>query len=441
MLLVASYVFYGWWDYRFLSLILISTGVDFWAGKALEASSDDRRRKLIVTISIAMNLGLLGFFKYFNFFIDGAEQMLGGLGWSLNTWHLNIVLPVGISFYTFQTMSYTIDVYRRRMLATHNLLNFAVFVAFFPQLVAGPIERASHLLPQVEKVRRVTSNDWVVGGWLILWGLFKKVVIADNLAVITQEIFMGQADLGAGTVLLGLYAFAFQIYGDFSGYSDIARGVSKWMGFDIMVNFRNPYFALNPQEFWHRWHISLSTWLKDYLYIPLGGSRKGPRRTYINLGLTMLLGGLWHGAAWTFVAWGAYQGALLMGHRAVVGKHAATPTSVPGWLWLLKVVGMFHLACLGWLLFRAESMGQVAEFLIVLVSDFRLGAEWSRYALWMVVVCTPLFFVQILQEWSGDLLAPLRLSLLPRVALIATCLVMLIGIGHTGGQTFIYFQF
>ena len=268
-LLTASYFFYACWDWRFLSLILLSTVVDFYCGQAIADSSDNRRRKLLVSISVVVNLTILGFFKYFNFFIDSAHEALASLGFSPATWHLDIILPVGISFYTFQTLSYSIDVYRGEVKPARKIADFALFVAFFPQLVAGPIERAKNLLPQMLKKPVFSLDQFYEGCWLVFWGLFKKVVIADNLAVIVDRAF-NDPSLTNGELLIALYAFAFQIYCDFSGYTDIARGIAKMMGYELMLNFRLPYFAKNSSEFWHRWHISLSTWLRDYLYIPLG---------------------------------------------------------------------------------------------------------------------------------------------------------------------------
>jgi len=316
--LLASYFFYGCWDWRFLGLIWLSTIVDFACGRELDkrkrgTTGEDggpssepyfhsrRGRRTILFVSVAANLGILGFFKYFDFFVGSAATLLDMIGLPLERRLLNVILPVGISFYTFQTLSYTIDIYRGQIRAHGSLLDFAVFVAFFPQLVAGPIVRAREFIPQVSRRRHLNLDQIYEGGYLILWGLFKKVVIADNLALLVDGVFQSDAPLLGGTVLVALYAFSVQIYCDFSGYSDIARGCAKMMGFEIRLNFKLPYFESNPAEFWRRWHISLSTWLRDYLYIPLGGNRKGATRTCINLALTMILGGLWHGAAWTFV--------------------------------------------------------------------------------------------------------------------------------------------
>jgi len=440
LLLVASYFFYGCWDWRFLSLIVLSTVVDYWTGLGIHGSEDKSRRKLYLWISMATNLGLLGFFKYFNFFIGSANVVLEGLGLHASAWHLNIVLPVGISFYTFQTMSYTIDIYREHLKPTKKFLDFALFVAFFPQLVAGPIERAIHLLPQVLNTRHVTWERIRSGLWLVFWGLFKKCVIADNLALIADEVYGGSVEMSGLASLLGTYAFAMQIYCDFSGYSNIARGISKMMGFDLMVNFRNPYFAIDPSDFWRRWHISLSSWLRDYLYIPLGGSKKGTGRTHVNLFLTMLLGGLWHGAAWTFVAWGAFQGGLLIAYRMVFGKHRSH-REFSWWKRIVLMTIMFQFACIGWVFFRAQSLPQAFAVLGSLGGGWHWDAQCIGWTVVMLVLCAPLFFVQVLQEVTRELEAPLHLSFFPRTILFGICLLMLWMFGNTGGSAFIYFQF
>lgn len=372
MLLVASYVFYGAWSWKFLSLIAISTVVDYAVGLMLHRAKDRKARRWLLALSCAVNLGILGYFKYCNFFVDSLVDLLAGLGLSVHYVPLSIVLPVGISFYTFQTMSYTIDVYRRNLAPTRNFLDFALYVAFFPQLVAGPIERATALLPQVVNRRQVTWDRLVQGGWLVLLGFFKKLVIADNLAPVVDRVFGSGDQVGGLECLLAIYAFAYQIYCDFSGYSDIARGLAKWMGFDLMVNFEMPYLARNAAEFWRRWHISLSTWLRDYLYIPLGGNRLGPNKTYRNLMITMLLGGLWHGAAWNFVLWGLFHGGILCIHRPWHRRSGPTRQSggVSGAVTnVLAVIFMFHVTCVGWLLFRATSAQQVFGFLGRICTD------------------------------------------------------------------------
>ncbi len=439
LLLVASYFFYGCWDWHFLSLIALSTSVDFFASQAIHQSDDPRRRRDFLFFSMAVNLGVLGFFKYFNFFVGSAESLLTALGLDPLRLHLDIVLPVGISFYTFQSMSYTIDVYRRQLTPTRSLLDYALFVSLFTQLVAGPIERASHLLAQVSNRRMVSWPAIQAGTWLFVWGLFKKVVVGDNLAVVADQVFSGSVDWTTGSVLMGVYAFALQIYCDFSAYSDMARGLGKFLGFDIMINFRNPYFALDPSDFWRRWHISLSSWLRDYLYIPLGGNRKGPRRTYLNLMLTMLLGGLWHGAAWTFVFWGLFHGLLLAAHRFFRESSPPPSPSFLGKAW--RVVAMFHAACFGWLLFRADSMRVVAAMLSSMVHQPGWTPECPAWLFQMAALSLPLWIVQILQERTGDPLAPLKLPLAPRTLLYAGTILLLILFANTGSRAFIYFQF
>ena len=358
VLLVASYTFYGFWDWRFLSLLLVSTIIDFNVAQWLERAETPRRRKLLLALSLCANLGVLGVFKYLGFFTESMVELLNAFGIDSSLPVLNVLLPVGISFYTFQTMSYTIDVYRRELPATKRFFDFALFVSFFPQLVAGPIERAAKFLPQVLQPRLQNRLRFTEGFYLILLGLFKKVVIADNMAPIANAIFSRDVSTLSGPeVMIGVYAFAFQIYGDFSGYTDIARGVAKWLGFDLMLNFRMPYFAASPSDFWARWHISLSSWLRDYLYIPLGGNRHGALLTYRNLMLTMLLGGLWHGAVWTFVVWGGFHGLILCLYRFFGTFSTATepralvrsgPFISGRWLGILV---MFHLTCIGWLFF------------------------------------------------------------------------------------------
>jgi alginate O-acetyltransferase complex protein AlgI len=449
VLLIASYVFYGFWDWRFLSLLFISTVIDFSVARALERTSEEGRRKALLAVSLTANLGILGVFKYLGFFTESMVELLNALGVQSSLGVLEVLLPVGISFYTFQTMSYTIDVYRRQLPATPNFFDFALFVSFFPQLVAGPIERASKLLPQLLHPRPRSETAFAEGLYLVLLGLFKKIVIADNMAPIVNAVFSRDvATLSGAEVLVGVYAFAFQIYGDFAGYTDIARGVAKWLGFDLMLNFRMPYFAVSPSDFWRRWHISLSSWLRDYLYVPLGGNRHGPLLTYRNLMLTMILGGLWHGAAWTFVAWGVFHGLILCLYRigeTLWGSRHPAPAVVrsgpliPGRL--LSIVVMFHLTCLGWLFFRAESIGQAGAMLGRLGSDpaltpFALGA-----AALIVFYVLPLLAFEVWLERKGDLLALLKTRGWVRGLVYGYLLFMLWFFPALGQYEFIYFQF
>jgi len=471
ILLVASYFFYGWWDWRFLTLLAGSTVVDFACSIALDRRAavvtknrtlelvphlkkenhpsekpyaySSLWRRAILFISIGVNLGVLGFFKYFDFFSTSLAELLQTIGLPIEPRLLRLILPVGISFYTFQTLSYTIDVYRGELRAQRNLLNFAVFVAFFPQLVAGPILRAKDFLPQVIHPRRLNLDQIYEGGYLILWGLFKKVVIADNLAVLVDRVFDAQTPVIGSMVYVAVVAFAFQIYCDFSGYTDIARGCAKMMGFSIPLNFNLPYFASNPQQFWKRWHISLSSWLRDYLYIPLGGNRKGVRRTTINRMLTRVLGGLWHGAAWTFLLWGAYQGVLLVIYKTCSPwvhrqNQSLSPTARLVTRWVGFVI-FFHLVCLGWLIFRADSVEQVGGMLFSLIgSPWQVGGN----GLTVLLVCLlPLLAVQIGQYVKNDLLLCLHLPAPVRGLWYAAIFYGLILFGSQADQPFIYFQF
>ena len=436
-LLAASYFFYGCWDWRFLGLMLLSTVIDFFCSKAIADSTDQTHRRRLLFISVAANLTILGFFKYFNFFADSLNALAAGTGLTLSSWTLNIVLPVGISFYTFQTMSYTIDVYRGHMKRLAGFLDFALYVAFFPQLVAGPIERGSRLAPQIEEGRRTTWVGLQDGSWLILKGLLKKAVIADNMAPIVDRVFGAAVPTGP-EVLLGVYAFAFQIYGDFAGYTDIARGVGRMLGYDLMLNFKLPYMATSPGDFWQRWHISLSSWLRDYLYIPLGGNRISSFITTRNLMLTMLLGGLWHGAAWNFVLWGAYHGALLILFRRFVGPQTLQFGTVKWWL---RVVFMFHLTCLGWMIFRVESVGQLVQLITALGSGWVLTESVAQTCWMLMLLCLPLMLVHLLEEQTGDLDVVRGLSLVPRSLAYATAMTSILILGSFGGREFLYFQF
>ena len=439
LLLVASYIFYGAWDWRFLGLIALSTMVDFLVGLRLSASQDPSHRRTLLATSLVVNLSLLGYFKYAGFFVESFQQLLTSLGYTPTVHAFNIILPVGISFYTFQTLSYTIDVYRGNLKATQSLLDFALYVAFFPQLVAGPIERASHFLPQIQRSPRPSRDEVISGAWLVLWGTFKKVVVADNLATLVDMVYGASHPYGA-EVLVATYAFAVQIYCDFSGYTDIARGVARLLGFDLMLNFRLPYSALDPSDFWRRWHISLSTWLRDYLYIPLGGNRHGTWRTYRNLFLTMLLGGLWHGAAWTYVAWGAYHGCLLATHRALRSDQSSVPPARTGvQIWARRFV-MFHLVCLGWMLFRADSISHFAALAGTLLSTPNLGLS-TQWLLPLTVLLTPLLAYEALQVRWNSLEPITNLGHGSKVALCITTLLTIVILGEDKSAPFIYFQF
>ena len=358
LIVVASYVFYGWWDWRFLSLIIFSTVVDYLVGQKLRTEEKQSKRKVLLWTSIIVNLGFLGFFKYYNFFLENFVDAFSLFGMQINANSLNIILPVGISFYTFQTLSYTIDVYRKKLEPTKDFIAFSAFVCFFPQLVAGPIERATNLLPQFYKKRTFEYNKAVDGMRQILWGLFKKVVIADNCAEFANQIFNNSADMNGSTLVLGAIFFTFQIYGDFSGYSDIAIGTSRLFGFDLKQNFATPYFSRDIAEFWRRWHISLSTWFRDYLYIPLGGSRGGTWMKVRNTFAIFLVSGFWHGANWTFIIWGALNAIYFLpllltnNNRKNLGV-VAEGKLLPSFRELFAMLTTFILTVFAWIFFRA----------------------------------------------------------------------------------------
>jgi len=442
MLLLASYVFYACWDWRFLGLLLLSTTIDWTLANLIAREPTRAGAKRWVAASVAVNLCFLGFFKYFNFFVDSADALLKGVGLAGFARHLDVVLPVGISFYTFQSISYIVDVYRGEVAPARNPLDFALFVAFFPHMVAGPIMHSRALLPQMQNPRHPTWAQARSGLWLMLWGFFKKMVIADNLAGVVGMAYdrPDAAGVSGAAILVATYAFAYQIYCDFSGYTDIARGVARLMGIELMLNFRQPYLALNPPDFWRRWHISLSTWLRDYLYIPLGGSRGGTLLTYRNLLLTMLLGGLWHGAAWNFVLWGAFHGLLLVAHRLVVDEWQ---------LWrfegrvarFVARVAMFHLVCYGWLLFRATSFDQIRVFTGTLLGGL---AGFAALGIFPAMVAVLAASVWAVESWVRNAdepgaspgwhrgLGPLACTLL---------LVAIVLLTPTDTRSFIYFQF
>lgn len=441
LLLLGSYLFYAWWDWRFLGLIILSTFVDYWVGLQMADSRRQKKRKILLYISVGFNLGMLMYFKYFNFFVDSFIDSVGTLGYQLPKFTTNIILPVGISFYTFQTMSYTIDIFKKQISPTKDWISFAAFVAFFPQLVAGPIERASNLLPQILKTRHFDYKKGKLGLRLILWGLFKKVAVADVLAKSANEIFGNYSTDSGLTLALGVIFFAIQIYCDFSGYSDIAIGTAKLLGIDLMENFRFPYFSKNISDFWRRWHISLSTWFRDYLYIPLGGSRKGNYRSILNVMIIFVVSGFWHGAAWTFVIWGFLHGLFF----------------IPGFIWRkrfkkpennnvrfyspfldsLKILWTFIIVCFAWIFFRAESLDHALNY----ISSFSLSYDLSYISPLKTLV---LFFILELiffkyfysSNWSADSKkTPLRW------AFYSILLISLFSATTETGSDFIYFQF
>jgi len=464
LLVVASYFFYGLWDWRFLFLILFSTIIDFSIGKLLAKKSNKTHRKGLLTTSLVVNLSLLGFFKYYNFFLDSFVDTFSFFGTSFNIDRLDIILPVGISFYTFQTLSYTIDVYRGKLKPVNDFVAFASFVSFFPQLVAGPIERATNLLPQFFKRRTFNYTKSVDGLQQILWGLFKKIVIADNAAVFVNDIFSNYQDYNGSTLVIGAIFFAFQIYCDFSGYSDIAIGVSRLFGFNLMQNFAFPYFSRDIAEFWRRWHISLSTWFRDYLYIPLGGSKGGLQAKIRNTFIIFLVSGFWHGANWTFIIWG-----LLNAVYIIVGKYTAPErhfiatsiglTRIPLVHTILQTLATFTLTLIAWIFFRSSSVTEAWTILTKIISEIQLLISYPALIKSHIVdaglalnISKPdftallaalllLFIVEILIEKYKNISFFINLPRPLRWGAYYVLIGFIILAGNLGESAFIYFQF
>ncbi|APY12423.1 membrane-bound O-acyltransferase family protein [Seonamhaeicola sp. S2-3] len=452
LVLVASYVFYGMWDWRFLSLILLSTIVDYFVGiKIHQNNNKPSYRKRWLWVSVIFNVGLLGFFKYFNFFVDSWVDMVSLFGYDIkSTWTLRIILPVGISFYTFQTMSYSFDIYYKRLEPTKDFLSFATFVSFFPQLVAGPIERASNLLSQILNKRTFDYNQVVDGLKLILWGLFKKIVIADSLAPIVDDVFLNYNSYPASTLILGVTLFSFQVYGDFSGYSDIAIGTSKLFGIELMSNFKFPNFSRNVAEYWQRWHISLSTWFRHYIYIPLGGSRVSKLKSVRNIAIIFLVSGFWHGANWTFIFWGAFHALVfipvfLMGRNtiyknSVVGENSFFPSLVE----IGQLILTFGIVTFSRIFFRSESITSAFGFIKRILSDFSYS-EYVHPQGYRMIDYYILIAAFVLYEYRirKDERSPFKFkSRYVRFA-VYTIVVLLMILFYDDGvdRSFIYFQF
>ncbi|MFK7831975.1 MAG: MBOAT family protein [Winogradskyella sp.] len=443
LILGASYLFYGWWDWRFLGLIIFSSLVDYFVANALKKECQNFRRKLFLAISIITNLGLLTFYKYFNFFIDSWISAFEILGIDIQSNTLNVILPVGISFYTFQTLSYTIDVYRKKLEPTSNLVQFMAYVSFFPQLVAGPIERAKNLLPQFQRARVFNSDFAMSGIYLIVWGLFKKVVVADNCAFFVNQIFDSSASYSSLELLVGAVLFGFQIYGDFSGYSDIAIGVARLFGFSLMTNFLFPYFSRDIAEFWRRWHISLSTWFRDYLYIPLGGS-KGSRFNQIrNILLVFLISGFWHGANWTFIIWGCIHGILFMPLLLTKTNRIHVSETRVIWRQLPNMLLTFILVTIAWVFFRADSVtiayNYIADILSFSGSSLILFYKSSKMILFSSIILTSLF-VMLIFEFITLQRNQSEVQLNQFSAIFIVLLIVFMGVFKNPSE-FIYFQF
>lgn len=458
LILVSSYVFYGWWDWRFLFLIVISSLVDFYVGNRLGTTEGVKKRKTLLYISLLVNLGFLVYFKYTNFFINTFVDSFTLFGKTLEVSTLNIILPVGISFYTFQTLSYTIDIYRKQLEPTKDPIAFFAFVAFFPQLVAGPIERASHLLPQFYKTYKFNYNQVKSGLLLIAFGLFKKMVIADRAALYVNEVYNNPGSYEGVETIIATVLFAFQIYCDFSGYSDIAIGAARTMGFDLMKNFDSPYLSKSITEFWRRWHISLSTWFRDYVYIPLGGSRNGKYKTYFNLFIVFLVSGLWHGAAMTFVIWGAIHGliivlekAMFKPKKAVFQKLNIDKDNMSNKLFFVIIT--FIIVCFAWVFFRANTF---ADSQLIVSSFFNnnfyelfgdnlylIGLKENEFSLLMLSIVGLVYIERFHKKQS--LVALLNQQAIPFRWAVYVCIALFVTIfgvyGDSMASEFIYFQF
>ncbi|MEN8885030.1 MAG: MBOAT family O-acyltransferase [Winogradskyella sp.] len=438
LLLISSYVFYGWWDYRFLSLIVFSSFLDYYVGQKIESTHGDKNKKRWLLVSLCSNLGLLGVFKYYNFFAESFANTMSSVGWEVNALTLNIILPVGISFYTFQTLSYSIDIYRKEIKASKDIVGFFTFVSLFPQLVAGPIERASNLMPQIEGERKLNPTLIKTGVFQIFIGLFRKVAIADNLGVYVDSVYGNYEIHNGSTLLVATVFYAFQIYFDFSGYSDIAIGSAKMFGFNFNRNFNLPYFSKTLTEFWRRWHMSLSFWLRDYLYISLGGNRKGIAITYRNLLLTMLLGGLWHGSSWNFVIWGGIHGLFLSLEKYTFSALKIKTFNAFGYLYTFIVV------IVAWIFFRAPDF-ESATTIVSTIFSFDYGSlflgdinKFVNAVLLLtmgVAIDLRLFKSKVSLEEFGVRFSTIRLSIIVSIIILLLCLF------YSTTENFIYFQF
>jgi len=451
LLLLASYLFYSFWDWRFLSLLWLSTIVNFLCGLGIEKLTDERKRKALFIVTICFNLAILGIFKYFNFFSEGLRTFLWLLGFQANPMTLNIILPLGISFYTFQVMSYPIDIYWKRIKPTDNFPSFALFVAFFPQIISGPIERARNMLPQIMNERKITAEQFYGGCWLILWGLYKKLVIADNLAKVTTTVFTSYAPgTPGGITLLMTFAFAFQLYADFSGYSDMARGLARLMGFNIMLNFRTPFFSKNPSDLWQRWHISLTTWIKEYLYYPLGLAQFFGRQlnSYAVILLTWGIMGFWHGPQFKYILWGIYHGFLIIIYSKLRPFTAAltvknrTLSAVSS---ALKTFAMFILFSLGLVFFAAnstwESLFAFRDIIFNFSKPFHPGSLGSFYIGMIAIFLMPMIIIEYFQYRSDDELIIFKWPALLRGVIYYGLLYLIMIYGVFSVQKYYYFQF
>ena len=440
-ILICSYFFYGWWSYKFLGLLMLSTLIDYSFG-FLVASDNERKRKIFLVLSIINNLLVLGVFKYYNFFALEAKSFLEMFGLHINVYILNVALPVGISFYTFHGMSYVFDIYRNNFKPVKSFIDYAVFVSFFPLLVAGPIERASHLLPQIQSKRTFNQSQAIQGIRLIIWGLIKKLVIADTLSSIVDSIFKNYHSFSGSTLILGAIYFSFQIYGDFSGYSDIAIGTAKLLGFELLSNFRFPYFSRDIAEFWRRWHISLSSWFRDYLYIPLGGSRVSVAKAIRNTFIIFIVSGFWHGANWTYIAWGGIHALgflpllITKKNRVHVSNVVAESKKLPSLSELAKIVSTFAFVTFAWIFFRAKTIGIACDYILSMRHNLLKTPELKSF---LFIYIIPFIII----DWQFR--KNERVIILPKNDIIRygiyAAATFLIIYHSSSNASFIYFQF
>ncbi len=443
LLLIASYYFYAFWDWRFLFLLLFSTGLDYFTGIKMHEAKDQKSKQFWFWLSISINLGFLGVFKYYNFFAESFAELLLSIGLQPNFWSLQLILPVGISFYTFHGLSYVIDIYKGKITPEKNIISYALFVSYFPLLVAGPIERATHLLPQIKRQRQFNYSLAIQGVKQIIWGLFKKVVIADNCAFFVNQLFENSQGYSGPELWMGMVFFAFQIYGDFSGYSDIALGTSKLFGIELLRNFNFPYFAKDIADFWRRWHISLSTWFRDYLYIPLGGSKGSKLMRIRNTFIIFLVSGFWHGANWTFIFWGAIHAFLFLPllltnkNRSNLGKSNYQMSDLP------KILFTFLFVCLAWVFFRADSLSEAFNYLAGMFNienpSLFFFYKSAKYFL-LTLICLSSILFLIIMEWNNVKRKNYEIQLSKEITLILLLMICFMG-AYKNQLSFIYFQF
>jgi len=443
LLLIASYFFYATWDWRFLFLLIFSTGLDYFTGIKMHDAKNETLKKFWFLLSVSINLGFLGVFKYYNFFAESFAMAIGNIGFHADFWTLEVILPVGISFYTFHGLSYVIDIYKNRIVPERNIVTYSLFVSYFPLLVAGPIERATHLLPQLKKARVFNYSLAIQGTKQIIWGLFKKIVIADNCAFFVNQIFDNPANHSAPELWIGMFLFSFQIYGDFSGYSDIALGTSKLLGIDLLRNFNFPYFSKDIADFWRRWHISLSSWFRDYVYIPLGGSQVSKQKQIRNVFVIFLLSGFWHGANWTFIFWGLLHALLFIPLLLSNKNRSSLQESEYTLKSYLKIALTFTLVSFAWIFFRSETISDAFQYISKMFDYTDLTPNCfyknTKYTL-LTGICLSSILYLIFIEWKNVIHKNKEIQL-SKVSLFIVIFMLFCMGTYRNQMSFIYFQF